>query len=249
MIKHLSNGRDLQDAKTTIQKTKVKANSVVYIVGSNDLAKTKSVSSCMVEVDKLINATIKTMGKDIDIAFSQILTRTDRDVFNRKAKDFNQRLYSLSRKINHGHIHYIHQSGLHDASSKYDGIHLKSWAVKQLVRNIKVVCNPLLGLPSYQNDSQTVKSSPNEVYTNRGPLNNYAPNQFRVPQKPSNITPANIFNNTRSSTGHSGNAIPRGMGRSPPPYPHDMTQPRGIHVSTPWMQPVNCGSTTLGPPP
>ena len=48
MIKHLSNGRDLQDAKTTIEKTKVKANSVVYIVGSNDLAKTKSVSSCMV---------------------------------------------------------------------------------------------------------------------------------------------------------------------------------------------------------
>ena len=183
------------------------------------------------------------MGKDIDIAFSQILTRTNRDVFNRKAKDFNQRLDSLSRKLNHGHINYIHQRGLHDASSKYDGIHLKSWAVKQLVRNIKVVCNPLLGLPSYQNDSQTVKSSPNEVYTNRDPLNNYAPNQFRVPQTPSNITSANIFTNTRSSTGHSGNAIPRRMGRSPPSYPHDMTQSRGVHVSTPWMQPVNCGNT------
>ena len=98
VIKNLTHGKNLQDAKLTIERTKTLADLVVFIVGSNDLAQQKTVSKCMVEVDHLISNTRKVMGGDVNIAFSQILTRTDRNIFNKKSKDSNKRLEYMCEK-------------------------------------------------------------------------------------------------------------------------------------------------------
>ena len=45
------------------------------------------------------------------------------------------------------HLHYIPQVELLTPQSKYDGVHLRDWGVKQLVCNIKAIVNPLLGFP------------------------------------------------------------------------------------------------------
>ena len=90
------------------------------------------------------------MGGDVNIAFSQILTRTDRNIFNKKSKDFNKRLeYMCKKSTKNDHLHYIPQVELLTPQSKYDGVHLRDWGVKQLVCNIKAIVNPLLGLPRY----------------------------------------------------------------------------------------------------
>ncbi len=143
-MQHLTQGRNIAEAKEFISKTKIRAKKVVLIVGSNDLDGQKSVSKTEVELDDLLRTTRQHMGSDVDILVSEVMPRTGRHVFNKKATDFNAR---VSRECDRTErLHFIPQRNIFDERNRYDNIHLAYPAVPRFVRNIKSVLNPLLGL-------------------------------------------------------------------------------------------------------
>lgn len=142
----LKDGKDIAAAKLLLERTQTKAKSLVLIVGSNDLARAKSVSACQVEMEELLSIARAKMP-DAEITISQILPRTDREVFNRKSEDFNRRMSRHCDTTNK--LHFITHDDLQGRENRYDGIHLEKHAVGKLVRNIKAVLNPLLGMVPY----------------------------------------------------------------------------------------------------
>ena len=147
-IKILQKGKNINDATDFIKRTKSKASVVLFIIGSNDLSANKTVDQCLVELDGLLAGTLQHMGETTHIVLSQVLQRTDQVQYNKKADIYNKRVKAMCD--NNPHLHYLTQHDLQTPSSKYDGIHLRDWAVKRLAKNIKLVVNPLLGLIPYQ---------------------------------------------------------------------------------------------------
>lgn len=143
-IQHLRNGRNIAEAKDFIQKTRLQAQKVVFIVGSNDLSGQKSVSKTQVEMDDLLHTTRRVMGQNVEILISEIMPRTGRHFFNKKAEDFNARVFRVCQQ--NRHMYFIPQQSLFDECHRYDGVHLEYKSVPLFVRNIKSVLNPLLGL-------------------------------------------------------------------------------------------------------
>ncbi len=158
-VKVLGKGKNIEDAKDFVSRTKTPAKLVVFLIGSNDVSDNKSVSKCQTELEELLSAARKTFGPSTELAVSQLLPRDDKDVYNRKAIDFNNRVASMCGKTSK--LHFIAQPNLQHRNVRYDGIHLKPQGVATLVRNIKTVANPLIGLVPYQEYGQT--SRPTEA--------------------------------------------------------------------------------------
>lgn len=178
----LQQGKDMRAAKEFLEHTKLKAKTLVLLVGSNVLSRNNTTTQCQIQMEELLS-TARTVMPDAEIALSQILPRTNCDSFNVKAARFNR---TTARHCQPVHmLHFIQHDNLSDSSKRYDGTHLTDPAVGKLVRNIKTTLNPLLGLAPISNYNRNPINESDEPQQQRHSTNHNNGHNYKSPSNTS----------------------------------------------------------------
>ena len=161
-----------------LKSGKVKADTVLYQIGSNDLEE-NSPDDVMKEVEELVNTT-KEILPNANISFVEILPRfydniTKLTQFDQKRMLYNNLLKDYCVDLDAKYVKFNNMI----ADCFYDGIHFNEKGVRIYVKYIKEVLNPILGVNGNQNtvhDNNNRNGMHNYNQNNRYGIQNYNQN-------------------------------------------------------------------------
>lgn len=140
--------KTISGAQDFVKSGKVKADVVLFQVGSNDLDTEEVDPEQVIEnLEELVYTTRDALGEDTEITIREVLPRWYRNrqntyAYQSKCAEFNDRLYYLGYKLG---VSIIPQGNMSERFF-YDGIHLIPNGIRVLVKHYKQVLNGLLGM-------------------------------------------------------------------------------------------------------
>lgn len=203
--------KTIQGASTFIKSGKVKADVILYQVGSNELDSGMSPEQTIHSLCELIDDTRQVLGQDVDIIVSEVLPRwysnkQDTRYFQNKCADYNNRLHSMSEELD---IMTVKHNNI-GVRNLYDGVHPNESGIRRVVSNYKYVLNEVLGVKSNTNTRDNARTFNTSMDANNMNNREDVPTFNRSPRQRS-------YHDNSVST----SKVSFGQRRNPPSYLHN----------------------------